>query len=194
MPVLILPRLCKTAVYTRCVMCFVSVMSCGNILNSHDNPLQWLFSYKAFVVSSLVGFGFVHCLNVQLCQNCASTDCPGTSVYNTTAEQCLDSLSVNGSVLVSFDQLGTCRLYNDSQCLARYNTRSVTNPIYGMWVARLTNTTCELISFVFIHFIYTMLLTQTTFCITVYKHAIIIHGCVILWDVYSVYSVVTLMF
>ena len=90
--------------------------------------------------SFTVSLGVVHSQHVQLCQNCDTANCPSISLFNTTAEQCLDSLGVNGSVLVSFDQLGRCQLYNDSECLGRYQ---IPRSVYGTWVARFTNTTCE---------------------------------------------------
>jgi len=99
----------------------------------------------SFVASFAVSLGFVQCQNVQLCQNCDTTNCPSASLYNTTAEQCLDSLGVNGSMLVSFDQLGTCRLYNDSHCLSQYNASAVDTSIYGTWAARITNTSGRMI-------------------------------------------------
>jgi len=99
-----------------------------------------------------VGICVVQCQIVQLCQNCDTTDCPGTSLYNTTAEQCLASLGTNGSMLVSFDQLGTCRLFNNSHCLTRYNDSAEDTSVYGTWSARYTN------------------VTETRTCITSYQH------------------------
>ena len=109
----------------------------------------------SFVASFAVSLGIVQCQNVQLCQNCDTTNCPGTSLYNTTAERCLDSLGTNGSMLVSFDQLGTCRLFNNSHCLTRYNDSAEDPSVYGTWSARFTN------------------VTETSTFITFYHHGII---------------------
>jgi len=102
-----------------------------------------------------VGICVVQCQNVQLCQNCDTTNCPSKSLYNKTAEQCLASLGTNGSMLVSFDQLGTCRLFNNSHCLTRYNDSAEDTSVYGTWSARFTN------------------VTETSTFITFYHHGII---------------------